>query len=719
MRRAILVGILISAGLAAYVFSKRAPVPSPSSSPAAVSEYVDPSECASCHADVAETYQRTGMGRSFFRPMAANMREDFKTKNTFYHAASDRYYTLVERDGRYFQRRHQLGPDGKPANIMEDEIQYVLGSGNHARTYLHETEQKKLVELPIAWYAAQGGYWGMNPGYDWKHHSDFRRKITLECVFCHNGYPASKSDSDRADMEAVFPSGVPEGIDCQRCHGPGGAHVRAPQAANIVNPAKLSRDRNLEVCMQCHLETTSAPLPYAVRRVGRGVFSYKPGELLSDYAIHFDHAPGTGHDDKFEIAGAAYRLRKSLCFQKSGTMSCTTCHNPHDVPRGEAANSHYVSVCKSCHEDMEKLVAARRHPASNDCLGCHMPVRRTDDVVHAVMTDHYIQRRKPSRDLLAPLAEDHGPHANEYKGEVVVYYPPPASLQDPELYTAVAQVMAKANVADGIRRLDTAIRQSATPNGEFYYELAKALADDGAHDRAIPMFEETLRRLPDYWPALHRLGLSLMRVQRFDRAVEVMSKAASLSSEGTVHNELGLLYRRMGRIPEAQAALKRAIEVDPRFAPAHNNLAGMLLDAGDINGAEAEFREAIRLQPDLAASHASLAHVLMNRSRFAEAEFHFERAIREAEPGDAAFADAHLSLGGIKELQGKLDDAARNYRAVLAVVPDDPKANYSLGALLVMQGRFAAALPHLQKAAQSPDPKIRESARETLRRLRR
>ena len=230
----------------------------------------------------------------------------------------------------------------------------------------------------------------MNPGYDWKHHSDFRRKITMECVFCHNGYPNSKSDSDRADMEAVFPSGVPEGIDCQRCHGPGAAHVRDPQAANIVNPAKLSRERNLEVCMQCHLETTSAPLPYAVRRFGRGVFSYKPGEPLSDYAIHFDHSPGTGHDDKFEIAGSAYRLHKSLCFQQSGTMTCTTCHNPHNVPRGEEAKSHYVSVCKSCHEGIGKLVAERRHTASDDCLGCHMPKRRTDDVVHAIMTDHYI-----------------------------------------------------------------------------------------------------------------------------------------------------------------------------------------------------------------------------------------------------------------------------------------------------------------------------------------
>ena len=76
-------------------------------------------------------------------------------------------------------------------------------------------------------------------------------------------------------------------------------------------------------------------------------------------------------------------------------------------------------------------------------------------------------------------------------------------------------------------------------------------------------------------------------------------------------------------------------------------------------------------------------------------------------------------IDGIGPSFGKLEDAARNYRAVLAVSPDDPKANYSLGALLVMQGKPTQSLPHLQKAAQSTDLKVREAATETLRRLKR
>src|SRR5436190_216190 len=79
-------------------------------------------------------------------------------------------------------------------------------------------------------------------------------------------------------------------------------------------------------------------------------------------------------------------------------MTCTTCHNPHEASRGAEASAHYAQVCRQCHSNGS-------HTASGDCIACHMPKRRTDDVVHAVMTDHYIQRRKPNRDLLAAVTE--------------------------------------------------------------------------------------------------------------------------------------------------------------------------------------------------------------------------------------------------------------------------------------------------------------------------
>jgi hypothetical protein len=153
-------------------------------------EYVDSSICAGCHADIAATYRQTGMGRSFHRVNASDRTENFTTHNTLYNKASDRYYTMLERDGKLYERRYQLGFEGQQANRIEKEIDYVVGSGDHARTYLHLTGEGKLIELPVSWYRELGGYWGMSPGYDRPGQQYFRRPIVFECMFCHNAYPS-------------------------------------------------------------------------------------------------------------------------------------------------------------------------------------------------------------------------------------------------------------------------------------------------------------------------------------------------------------------------------------------------------------------------------------------------------------------------------------------------------------------------------------------------
>jgi len=726
--------------------------------------YVDPKLCAACHSKVWETYRRTGMARSLYRPTVSNTVGDNKKTVSYYHQASASYFTVFERDGHFYQRRYQIGLDGKPTNDLEQEIDFVIGSGNHVRAFLHRTPRNTVVELPLAWYAEKGGYWGMNPGYDRPDHPGFSRNVNYACMFCHNAIPEIPS-SVEPGAEPVFAGTVPEGIDCQRCHGPGSQHVRiagTPAAKledirnAIVNPARLSAERQMEVCMQCHLETTSYRLPNSLVRIDRGPFSYRPGEPLSDFMLQFDQAPAGGspdrsEQDRFEIVSAAYRLRQSECFLKSkGALRCTTCHNPHDIPRGEAAAQHYTQACLQCHQAaLQQLSAAGKHPSGSDCIGCHMPKRRTDDVVHAVMTDHYIQRRKPARDLLATKVERRETDENAYRGKVVLYYPEalPKSPEN-ELDLAVAQVSQKSNLSEGIDELAGAIEKYHPDRMEYYLYLADAWKDSGQLEKALPLYEEAVRRKPASLIVLQRLGTSLRSAGQLARAAEILKRAVEVApADASSWHQLGLVYIGQGQRTDAIEAFQKATTLDPSLSEAFNSLGGVWLESGEPQRAEAAFRQAIRIQPDYAEAHSNLGNALDSAGRFEEARFHFEAAIR-LKPSYAAarfnyaiglararryeeaqqqieaalrtqpgFAEAHDLLGNLLAAKGKAQAALDQYREAIRLRPEFGRAQLDLGEALADSGDVAQAVLYLRKAAESQQPDVRAEATQILQQL--
>jgi tetratricopeptide (TPR) repeat protein len=664
------------------------------------------------------------MGRSFFIPGTANAIEDYAKTPEYYHALSDSHYAMTIRNGQYFQRRWQLDAAGKEINAEELKIDYVMGSGNHARSYLHRTERGMLIELPLGWYPDKGGGWGMAPGSDTAH-PQTRRFVSYKCMFCHNAYPNIPAANQAPGSDPVFLGELPQGIDCQRCHGPGGEHVRTAGRASMVDPEKLSPDRRMEVCMQCHLETTSGRIPAVLQRFDRGTFSYIPGQPLVDFAIHFDHAPGTGHEGKFEAVSSVYRLRQSRCFLESGgKLECATCHDPHNVPRGDEALRQYSSVCKQCH--------TANHPApvttsvtatAADCITCHMPKRRVDDAPHVIMTDHLIQRRAPAS-ALTEFAER---PAEEYRGEVTPYYPSPLpDTPQNALYRAVAQVGLGNNVAAGLPELAQLIDQVKPPDSEFYMVLGDGWKSLGKPQEAAAAYQQALKIKPDSTRAMRALASvdQAHAEQILARAVQIApddpeswfrygvltSSAEKIQKAITLDPWLPDQSRRLAEVSHSEAALKDALRTDP-FDDAAWDLGGrMMAEKGDFAGAFFDFERAIKLYPSGQYLY-DYALALVRADRFDDAQKQTQMALR----ADPELVEAHELLGGLHARKKELPEAAQEYAAALALQPDLARAQLRLGSVLAAEGDKEGAAAHFREAAKGNDAAVARQAEQALR----
>jgi tetratricopeptide (TPR) repeat protein len=302
-----------------------------------------------------------------------------------------------------------------------------------------------------------------------------------------------------------------------------------------------------------------------------------------------------------------------------------------------------------------------------------MPRRRTDDAAHVVMTDHYIQRRRPARDLLAARAEsaDAG-----YRGKVVPYYPEQGV---DELYVAVAQVRDGADLEDGIPRLRQAleIRKPAQP--EFYLELAKGYAKSGNFQEAVRWCDEALRIRPGFGPAIKELGAELMNAGDFARAAETLRQASGSAAQ----TNLGNAYLRLGRIDLAEQAL-RANPDDPDA----NNLLGMVESArGDYGAAEQSFRKVLALETDHAEAHQNLANLLAVRRDYPQAAYHFQQAIA----ANPANAEAHYRFGLLLLAAGAVDRAQHEIEAAVRIKPGLAEAHRDLADILAAKGRSREA----------------------------
>jgi tetratricopeptide (TPR) repeat protein len=508
----------------------------------------------------------------------------------------------------------------------------------------------------------------------------------------------------------------------------------------------------MDTCMECHLEPTSGRLPALIRRFNRGPFSYIPGQPLQDFILYFDYPAGRGYDDKFEIAGAAYRLRKSRCFLESkGALTCLSCHDPHQsLPTGQEAVSYFSTRCRTCHESaLAALVASGKHTGSSDCISCHMPQRRTEDVVHAVVTDHFIQRFRPDRDLLAELPERHLADADDYHGEVIPYYPsplPPAGQN--VLYGAVAQVALQNNLAQGLADLSREMSQRPPHEMEFYTTLGEAWRNSGKPTEAAAAFQQAVTRSPTSVTALQSLAGALKASGNLARSEQTLNRALQLAPrDANVWYQSGLLDAGQGNTASAIEKVTKAVTFNPDVTEGYSTLAGLLLAAGQVDPAATAVQRALTIDPYDAAAYDTAGRVLTVKGQPSEALFDFQKASQlratyapyhydyalmllrlnrfdDAEAAveagisaDPKFAPAHELRGSLLARKSQTAEATREYQRTLELQPDYSRAHLDWGLALAAQGDLTSATEHLRKAEAGNDPDVAHRAAQALQQI--
>src|SRR5262249_2971455 len=299
------------------------------------------------------------------------------------------------KDGQVWHREFLFTAGKEEILLCEYPLKYVIGSGRHSRTYAVEAESF-LVESPVTWYTSSKS-WKMSPGYDNPHQQGFDRAVGEGCLICHAGQAdAVGSSLHRMQVNEAA-------IGCERCHGPGSLHIahhagRKPAAERpagavdytIVNPAHLSRDLAEAVCQQCHLRSNAT----IVAR-GRKPTAYRPGLPLHEFRQDFSlERP----DASMTVVGHVEQMHLSRCYQNSKTLSCLTCHNPHDEPTPRERVKHYRGVCLECHKPAAcRETDARRQAKADSCIHCHMPTSPTE-IPHLAFTHHRIGVHKAGAD---------------------------------------------------------------------------------------------------------------------------------------------------------------------------------------------------------------------------------------------------------------------------------------------------------------------------------
>jgi tetratricopeptide (TPR) repeat protein len=614
--------------------------------------YVGINTCRLCHQDIYNTFMETGMGKSFESATKKKSAGDF-SHSLIYDKYSDFWYKSFwgKNDSLYFLEFRLQGKDTIYKRI--ERCDYIIGSGHHTNSHMQNVNGY-FNQMPMTFYT-QKREWHLPPGFENGVNTRFTRKIGLECMSCHNALPDFVLGSENKY------NSVPEGINCERCHGPGSIHVQQRSTGtkvdttryidySIVNPSKLPIDLQFDVCQRCHLQGN------AILKEGKSFFDFRPGKKLSDFISVFLPRYENA-DDEFIMASHADRVKMSQCFIKSfnpkevknklkpykDAMTCVTCHNPHvsvkvtgsDVFNRACLNCHGKKVEMNC---TEKNVVANLHksdlvplPSSLNCVSCHMPKSGSIDIPHVTVHDHYIRK---------PVTQKQKDGIKTFIGLFAINEKNPDSLTKAKAYiNQYEKFEQKAYLLDSANKhLSQKSKNAMLKNLDALVQLYFVQNDFAKTATITAQFsrEELLKsRLNKMsydnqhaWTC-YRIGESYNYIGRPNDALVYLEQANKLAPfVPEFKDKLAVCYASTGNNAAAHRYFEETLKENPKYVPAYADYGFLYLTEGKADMAEQYYKKALTLDPDNEDALLNMAGLYNFRGEIAKAKDTLKKIIK-------------------------------------------------------------------------------------------
>ena len=214
-------------------------------------------------------------------------------------------------------------------------------------------------------------------------------------------------------------------------------------------------------------------------------------------------------------------------------------------------------------------------------------------------------------------------------------------------------------------------------------------------DKAILLFEESIKKFPDCIEAYPNLANVLMAKGRSNTAKNILNEAIELNPKYLRSYSImaGILVGE-GNLQKAEFFLKKSLEINPKDINALVNLACVLKDSGNPTQAEKFLKDALKINPSFDFALTNLGAVLNELEKFDEGEQYLRKALSINSSSPMALNN----LGNILSNKKNNKEAELCYRKAIEIKSDFSIAYNNLGSLLSKQGNLIEAEKFTQKA---------------------